>query len=199
MRSTVEFVMMAVARGGVIGCALQRSAIYGNSTDVVFGESGHQTIYDLEASAQMLMEKMLGSPQFFKNYNAVKSAKGGKLPIAVIGNIANTTTERIQGRLDAVGVTVRSELYSSNLFEVKDDEATGAIIARITDNIDLGLEDGSLARIFGKHAAPDFLVLGDFRHFADAGNVHTSRLHLAMHNLRTGMIVWEGVQTKVKL
>ena len=156
-------------------------------------------MYDLESSAQMLIEKMLSHPQFSANYKAARTEKNGKLPVVVVGNIANKTTERIQGRLDAVGDTVRSALFTSGLLEVKDDAATGAIIARMSDNIDLGLEDGSLARAFGKHASPDFLVLGDFRHFSDAGGVHAYRLRLAIHSLRTGKIVWEGIQTKVKL
>ena len=31
------------------------------------------------------------------------------------------------------------------------------------------------------------------------GGYHTYSLRIAMHNLRTGKIVWKGIQTKVKL
>ena len=40
----------------------------------------------------LLMQKMLASPQFSKNYSTAKASKGGGLPIVVIGNIANKTT-----------------------------------------------------------------------------------------------------------
>ena len=156
-------------------------------------------MYDLESSAQQLMDKMLASPQFSANYNTVKAAKGGKLPIAVIGNIANKTRERTLGRLDAVGDAIRSALYSSGLFEVKDDEASGAIISRITQGADGGLENGTLVQTMGTQDSPDFIVLGDLRHFTDVGGYHTYRLRLAIHNLSTGKVVWEGIQTKIKL
>ena len=201
MESFAKIVLTVVLVGVFAGCEAPKlsGARYADSADVVPGTPERPTMYDLASSAEMLVEKMLASPLFAKSCDEVKAAKGGVLPVVVIGNIANKTTERLQGRLDAVGESVRAALFSSGLFEVKDDAATGAIIARMSDNIDLGLEDGSLARAFGKHATPDFLVLGDFRHFSDAGGVHTYRLRLAIHSLRTGKIVWEGIQTRVKL
>ena len=200
MASVARIALTLVLAGGIAGCESPKPGTrYADYADVVSGTPERPTMYDLASSAEMLVEKMLASPLFSKSCDEVKAAKGGALPVVVIGNIANKTTERIQGRLDAVGENVRAALFATGLFEVKDDAATGAIIARISDNIDLGLEDGYLARAFGKHATPDFLVLGDFRHFADAGGVHTYRLRLAIHSLRTGKIVWEGIQTRVKL
>ena len=197
----VECVMAIALIGGMSGCISQQSASaqYVEPREIVSGVSKQATMYDLESSAQELIERMLSNPQFSENYNAAKAAKGGKCPIVVIGNIANKTTERIQGRLDAVGDTVRSALFSSSLFQVKDDKAIGAIIDRITSGADLGVEDGALVKTLGTHESPDFLVLGDFRHFADVGGYHTYRLRLAIHSLRIGKIVWEGVQTRVKL
>ena len=201
MESFAECAVAVVVIGCLIGCASQKTnrAQPAEPTEIVAGVPERVTMYDLESEAQQLIERMLAHPQFSENYNAAKRAKGGKLPVVVIGNIANKTTERVQGRLDAVGDTIRTLLFSSGLFEVKDDAATGAIIARISDNIDIGLEDGSLAKVFGKHASPDFIVLGDFRHFADIGGVHTYRLRISIHNILTGKIVWEGIQTRVKL
>ena len=195
------FVAAAVMIGVVVGCTSRhpRGTQYIDPGEIISGAPEQATMYDLESSAQMLMQKMLSHPQFAANYNAAKNAKGGKLPIAVIGNIANKTTERIQGRLDAVGDTIRSALYSSSLFEVKDDEAGGAIASRILRGADGGLEDGALVQSMGTQESPDFIVLGDFRHFADEGGYHTYRLRLAIHNLRTGKVVWEGIQTKIKL
>ena len=189
---------MAVALGGVIGFASQRPTIYVDPGSVVSGTPDQATMYDLESSAQILMEKMLASPQFSANYNAAKTSKG-RLPIAVIGNIENKTTERIQGRLDAVGDTIRAVLFSSSLFEVKDDAAADAIKSRIIRGADGGLEDGSLVQTMGTQDSPDFIVLGDLRHFSDVGGYHTYRLRLVIHNLHTGKIVWEGIQTMVKL
>lgn len=179
------------------GCASR--AMYVEPGEIISGTPGKATLSELELSAQRLMERMLVHPQFSANYNAVKAEKGGKLPIAVIGDIENRTTERIQGRLDAIGDTVRASLFDSALFEVKDDRAFGAILSRILRGGDDPLEDGSLVQFAKTHEMPDFIVIGDFRRFADAGGYYTYRLRLAIHNLKTGKIVWEGIQTQVKL
>ena len=197
LRKVIPLAAVAVC-GLVCGCVEPR-AHYVDPGEIVSGVPESPTMYDLETSVQTLMQKMLTSPQFSKNYNAAKTAKGGQLPIVVIGNIANKTTERIQGRLDAVGETLRAALFESSLFEVKDDEAGEAIASRIQRGADGGLEDGALVQSMGTQESPDFIVLGDLRHFADVGGYHTYRLRLAIHNLRTGKVVWEGIQTSVKL
>ena len=179
------------------GCA-SKQAQYLDPNTPITGMADKATMYDLESSAQQLMKKMLSHPQFIANYNAVKAEKG-RLPIAIIGNIDNKTTERIQGRLDAVGQTVRVALFDSALLEVKEDEAADAIKSRIIRSADGGLETGDLVQTMGTHDSPDFIVLGDLRHFSDFGSYHTYRLRLAIHSLRTGKIIWEGIQTKVKL
>lgn len=199
MKRAIRYAQLIIVVGAIAGCATQKEARYGDPREIVPGVPGKPTMYDLESSADALVQKMLAHPQFLANYNAAKSAKGDKLPIAVIGNIENKTTERIQGRLDAVGDTIRSALYTSRLFEVKDDNANDAIKSRILRGADGGLEDGSLVQSIGTHESPDFIVLGDFRHFEDFGGYHTYRLRLAIQNLRTGKIVWEGIQTSVKL
>ena len=196
LKKLVPLAAVAVC-GLVCGCVEPR-ARYVDHGEIVSGVPESPTMYDLETSVQTLMQKMLASQQFSKNYNAAKAAKGGQLPIVVIGNIANKTTERIQGRLDAVGETLRSALFESSLFEVKDDDASSAISSRILHGADDGLEDGELVQSIGTQESPDFIVLGDLRHFADVGGYHTYRLRIAIHNLRTGKVVWEGIQTKVK-
>ena len=190
--------LAAVAVYGLVCGCVEPRARYVDHGEIVSGVPESPTMYDLETSVQTLMQKMLASQQFSKNYNATKAAKGGQLPIVVIGNIANKTTERIQGRLDAVGETLRSALFESSLFEVKDDDASSAISSRILHGADDGLEDGELVQSIGTQESPDFIVLGDLRHFADVGGYHTYRLRIAIHNLRTGKVVWEGIQTKVK-
>ena len=191
--------LSAVAVCGLVCGCIEPRARYVDPGEIVAGTADKATMYDLESSAQALMQKMLASPQFSKNYSAAKASKGGGLPIVVIGNIANKTTERIQGRLDSVGDTIRTALYDCGLFEVKDDEAGDAILSRITSGADGGLEDGALVQSVGTQESPDFIVLGDFRHFADVGGYHTYRLRIAFHDLCTGKIVWEGIQTSVKL
>ena len=193
----LKCLLLFLSAAVMIGCA-PRQARYLDPNTVVTGSADKVTMYDLESSTQMLMEKMLVHPQFIANYNVVK-AERGRLPIAVIGNIDNKTTEPIQGRLYAVGETVRAALFKSALLEVKDDEAADAIKSRIIHGADGGLETGELVQLMGTHDSPDFIVLGDLRHFADVGGYHTYRLRLALHSLRTGKIVWEGIQTKVKL
>ena len=152
----------------------------------------------LDASVAQLIAKMRSSPRFVDAYNAVKSAKGG-IPVAVVGSIENKTTERIQGRLDAVGESVRVSLHDTALFDVKDDEASRAILARIVRGANGGLEDGALVQSLGSHDSPDFIVLGDMRGSDSVKGVKTYRLRLAVHDLKTGKVVWEGVQTKVTL
>lgn len=199
MRRIAVFLFEVAMVVFAIGCTSQMRSHYVDPGEIVTGASEQATMYDLESSAQILMERMFVHPQFMANYKAARAANGGKIPIAVIGNIENKTTERIQGRLDAVGDTVRSALFSSGQFEVKDDEAANAILSRILRSADSGMEDGVLVQAMGDHESPDFIMLGDFRHFSDVGGYHTYRLRLALHNLKTGKIVWEGIQTKVKL
>ena len=183
------------------GCASQEccGARYADPGEIVAGAPESPTMYDIESSVHALMEKMLASQAFSRNYGETKASKDGRLPVVVVGNIDNRTTERIQGRLDAAGETVRTALFDCGLFEVKDDDAADAIKSRIVRGVDGGLENGSLVGVMGAQDSPDFIVLGDFRHFEDVGGVHTYRMRLAIHSLTTGKIVWEGVKTSVKL
>lgn len=195
---------VAMVLGVLCGCTTkvvppqETGMRYISENEVIAGKASAPTMYDLESSVQTLMSKMRASQRFAENYNSVKTAKGA-IPVVVIGKITNLTSERLQGRLDAIGESVRTSLFDSGLFDVKDDSAAEAISARMLRSADEGLEDGSLVEEFGTHDSPDFIVLGDLRHFEDVGGYHTYRLRLSIHNLRTGKIVWEGIQTKIKL
>ena len=209
MKKIPKLVLATALVGGLIGCETPQPSgtRYGAPGDVVAGAPGQATMYDLESSAQALVLEMLANKAFLRNYEEAKAAKAsgangktdGALPLVVIGNIANKTDERIQNRLDAIGETIRASLLSSGLFELKDDEANGALASRILRGPDGGLEGGALLQAMGKHECPNFIVLGDFRHFEDIGGYHTYRLRIAVHNLWTGKIVWEGIQSMVKL
>ena len=157
---------------------------------------------DLETSVQILMEKMRRHPQFTENYNAVKTAKGA-LPIVCQSPIANKTPRaevRSMGR--AVDDLVRVALFDAGIFEVKDDNAADMILSRIVWGTDGGIENVSaLMNAVGEqeHDAPDFIVSGDIREALISQGQLTYQLRLAVHNLKTGKIVWEGIQSKINL
>ena len=166
--------------------------------EVINGRASEMTMYDLETATQELLAKMRKSQLFTQNYTTVKTAKGA-LPVVVVGNIENRTTSRIQDRLDTVREIINTSLYEMDLFEVKDDTASSQIAARILQSQTGGLENGGLVSSIGTHDSPDFMLIGDLSAFKDFGGYHTYKLHLAIHNLKTGKIVWQGMQTKVKL
>ena len=175
------------------------TARYVSPGEVISGDASAATMYDLDSAAQSLLAKMRKSALFTRQYQKVRAAKGDDLPVIVLGNIDNRTTCRIQDRLDSVRDMVRASLFESDLFVVKDDQAAATIAARILQSEAGGLENGAALSALGEHESPDFLVLGDFRAFADAGGFYTYRLRLAVHSLATGAVVWEGVETKIKL
>ena len=202
MKRIAKLVVSAVLIGGVAGCGTQRPSgtAYVNPGAVVAGDPGQPTMYDLESSAQALIQKMLAHPQFARNYNAAKEAKGGKLPVLCLSLLKNETTLDVRSKLRAVDDTVRVMLFDTARFEVKDDEAADTILSRIVWGADGGIENTKdLMNALGTHDAPDFIVSGDLRHISDAGGYHTYRLRIAIHSLWTGKIVWEGIQTRVKL
>lgn len=174
-------------------------ARYVEHGEVISGTASEATMYDLESGTQELLKKMRKSNLFMQNYRKVKAAKNGDLPVVVLGNIENKTSSRIQGRLDSVRDIVRTSLFETDLFEVKDDQASAQIAARIVQSETGGLENGAAVGALGTHDSPDFMVLGDLRAFEDHGGFHTYKLRIAVHNLATGKIVWEGIQTKIKL
>lgn len=158
---------------------------------------GCQTVpkSDIETAAQNLMLQMHASPRFLEKCEAVKQAKGC-LPIVVLGKIENKTTNRMQGRLDAMRDTIRKSLYDAGLVDIKDDETVSrpSFVARTDEE-----KTAALVQSHDKQDAPDFIVLGDIRQFTDVGGYHTYRLRLAIHSLTTGVVIWEGIQTMVKL
>ena len=48
-----------------------------------------------------------------------------------------------------------------------------------------------------QHGSPDFYMVGDLRYFDEPGSLNY-RFRLALHNLRTGKIAWEGNETVMK-
>lgn len=202
----IAFVFTVVAI--LCGCAVnppppkplpKGPAQYVPEGEVINGRASEMTMYDLETATQELLTKMRKSNLFTQNYTTVKTTNGGKLPVIVVGNIENRTTDRIQGRLDTVREIINTSLFEMDIFEVKDDTAASQIAARMLQSQTGGLENGSLVSSIGTHDSPDFMLIGDLSAFKDFGGYHTYKLHLAIHNLKTGKVVWQGIQTKIKL
>ena len=168
---------------------------------VIAGKARNATMYDLESAANDLLMKMRTSKVFERNYNNIALREGGK-PVIDFGNIENKTTSRIQGRLDSLRDTMRVSLMEMDLFESKDMQSFGDISDRIVSSETNGLEDGSLVENMGTHKSPSLMFRGDLRQFEDEGydgTHHTYKLRLALYDLKTGRVVWEGIETKIKL
>lgn len=168
---------------------------------VIAGKAHNATIYDLESAANELLSKMRTSKIFERNYGNIKLREGGK-PVIDFGNIENKTASRIQGRLDSLRDTIRISLIETDLFESKDMQSFGGISSRMLSSETNGLEDGSLVESMGTHKSPSLMFKGDVRQFEDDGYEgvhHTYKLHLALYDLKTGRVVWEGTETKIKL
>ena len=208
--STSRIITLTVLLMAGCGCVASqpseppRKAVYADPNGIVAGRAGEATMYDLESAAVELMEQMRSSPRFSEEYSAVTNAlqhasPRKRRPMIVVAFLENRTTQRVQGRLDAVRDTIAASLFNSGIFDVKDDEATAKILGRIVRGVDGGMEKGTLLQTIGERDAPDFMLTGELRHFEDFGGIHTYRLSLAIHSLKTGRTIWQGIQTKVKL
>ena len=64
MKRVARFISITAVVGGMVGCAAKqpREAQYVQPGEVVSGTPEQPTMYDLESSAQMLIEKMLSHP-----------------------------------------------------------------------------------------------------------------------------------------
>ena len=174
---------------------------YVNQGTVIAGKAHKATMYDLESAANELLMKMRTSKVFEQNYKNIKLREGGK-PVIDFGNIENKTTSRIQGRLDSLRDTMRVSLMEMELFVSKDIQSFGKMKGRIINSETNGLEDGSLVEGLGTHKSPALQFWGDLRQFEDDGDdgtYHTYKLHLQLDDLKTGAVVWEGIETKIKL
>ena len=158
---------------------------------------GPLTMSDLDAAYGAMLEGMVSSPLFVKNYGERQAAMD-KLPIAIVGEIKDATDMDLTDMLAATRDNIRVGLFKTKLFDVKDDAAAVELGKRIIAGGNSVLEDGELFQSLKQHGSPDFLVLGDVRIFADFAGRRTFRLHLALHDFATGKIVWEDIKTIVK-
>ena len=158
---------------------------------------GELTVEDLDAAYGTMLDNMVASPLFAKNYGE-KQAEMGRLPIAIVGELKNGTGMELADMLAAARDGIRVGLFKTKLFNVKDDEAAVELGNRIIASGNSVLEDGEIFQALRQHGSPDFMVLGDVKLFADFAGRKTFRLHLALHDFATGKVVWEDIDTIVK-
>ena len=142
-----------------------------------------------------LVVEMLSSPQFVKNYEEQKE-KGERTPIAVIGGMENESGRaELDAGLKAAGERFRKKLFDSKLFDVNDDAILVGLAKRIVASANSATENGDLMEELKQHGSPDFFVIGNLVHFADLDGAGYYKFRITMHSLRTGKIVWEGIET----
>lgn len=159
------------------------------------------TISDIDTLVPSLLADMRTSSLFQTNYDLAQKEKG-RVPLAIVGGIVDLTegkspTPDMSNLLGAGSQTIRMTLLNSALFEAKDDAIDSTLAKRIIASGNSALEDGEIMSALKQHGSPDFFVLGDMQYFMEDGKGRY-RLHLALHSLHTGKIVWEGVETKSK-
>lgn len=163
--------------------------------------SANLSISDIDAAVQTLFEQMRMNPVFRSNYDMTQGTLG-RAPMAIIGGVSDLTDgkskqEGITNLLAAASQGVRMAFVNSGLFDAKDDALIATMTQRIVDSGKSPLEDGELMEALKQHGSPDFYVVGDLMFFAEK-TCGRYRLRLALHNLHTGKVVWEGAETITK-
>lgn len=159
------------------------------------------TLSDVDRVMQKLIDNMRANPVFRSNYDMAQKAVD-RVPLVIVGGLVDLTggkspTSDIANLLGAASQSVRMTLLNTRLFDAKDDVLVTTITKRIIENGNSPLEDGELMSALKQHGSPDFFMIGDLRHFSEKMR-HSYRFRLALHNLHTGKIVWEGVETITK-
>lgn len=159
------------------------------------------TLSDVDGVMQKLIDDMRANPVFRSNYDTAQKAVD-RAPLVIVGGLVDLTggkspTADIANLLGAASQNVRMTLLNTRLFDAKDDVLVTTITKRIIENGNSPLEDGELMSALKQHGSPDFFMVGDLRHFSEKTR-HSYRFRLALHNLHTGKIVWEGVETIIK-
>ena len=150
----------------------------------------------LDRQVDVLVKEMLANPNFVRNYDECKARLSERLPVAVLGGIANQSGDAgLNPLLEAAGERFRVRLFNTKLFEVKDDGVLVALARRIVASGNSPLENGELMGALKRHGSPDFFVAGDLKRLTDLDGVSYYKLRLAIHSLSTGRTVWEGIET----
>lgn len=150
----------------------------------------------LNRKVDALVQQMLSNPQFLANYGKRKAKPGKKRPIAVIGGVSNLSgNTNLNALVKSAGEHFRVQLFESKLFDVKDDGVLVALAKRIVANGNSPLEDHKLMEELETHGSPDFFVTGDLKLVTDLDGRSYYSFRLAIHSLRTGKVLWEGIET----
>ena len=155
------------------------------------------TLSEMDGTMQKLIVAMRANPVFRDNYDTAQQAID-RAPLVIVGGLVDLTkgkspTDDLDNLLGAASQNVRMTLINSRLFDAKDDALVTTITKRIIENGNSPLEDGELMAALKQHGSPDFYMVGDLSYFGGRKK-HTYRFHLALHNLHTGKIVWEGTE-----
>ena len=153
---------------------------------------------DVDAAVQKLVATMRTNPIFRANYDKAQK-EIDRAPLVIVGGLVDLTggkspTADLDNLLGAASQNLRMTLVNSALFDAKDDTLVTTITKRILTSGNSPLEDGELMSALKQHGSPDFYMVGDLRYF-DEPRVRIYRFRLALHNLHTGKIVWEGTET----
>lgn len=159
------------------------------------------TISDLDAAVQDLFGKMRTNPVFRTHYDAAQG-RLGRSPMVLFGGIADLTAGKspcdgLPQLLAAASQGLRMAFVNSGLFDAKDDAVISAMTTRILESGNSPLENGELMEALKQHGTPDFYAVGDMMFFTE-GDEGRYRLRLALHDLHTGKIAWEGTSTIAK-
>lgn len=153
---------------------------------------------EVDGAVQKLVAAMRINPIFRSNYDKAQR-EVDRVPLVIVGGLVDLTdgkspTADLANLLGAASQNLRMTLVNSALFDAKDDALVTTITKRIIANGNSPLEDGELMAALKQHGSPDFYMVGDLRYF-DEPRVRIYRFRLALHNLHTGKIVWEGTET----
>lgn len=156
---------------------------------------------EVDGAVQKLVTAMRTNPIFRSNYDKAQK-EVDRVPLVIVGGLVDLTggkspTADLGNLLGAASQNLRMTLVNSALFDAKDDALVTTITKRIIANGNSPLEDGELMSALKQHGSPDFYIVGDLRYF-DEPRARIYRFRLALHNLHTGKIVWEGTETTEK-
>lgn len=159
------------------------------------------TLTDTDGAIQKLVSAMRTNPIFRSNYDKAQK-EIERAPLVIVGGLVDLTggkspTTDVGNLLGAASQNLRMTLLNSGLFDAKDDALVTTITKRIIASGNSPTEDGELMAALKQHGSPDFYMVGDLRYF-DEPRAWTYRFRLAVHNLHTGKIVWEGTETIAK-
>ncbi len=150
----------------------------------------------LNRKVDVLVQQMLSNPQFVANYGKSKAKPRKRLPIAVIGGVDNLSgNANLDALVKTAGEHFRVKLFDSKLFDVKDDGVLVTLAKRVIANGNSPLEDHALMQELETHGSPDFFVQGDLKLVTDLDGRNYYSFRLAIHSLRTGKVLWEGIET----